>query len=449
MRYDAIIIGGGLSGLYAANMLAVAQQKILLLEAKDRLGGRVQTRHLTADHYADLGGQWVGPGQTHILALLQQYQIPTYPTYCQGKKIIDLEGKVKTYTGLIPKMDWLSLLNLEWAIRKLDAKARQVPLKQPFAAKNAETLSQQSLGEYLHKLAWTASARKVLFAGLETVFACDLNQLSLLHALFYIHSGMGLQKLLSIVEGAQETRIEGGMQKVVDKMAAPILPAIRMESPVLRLEQQNEEVVVTTPVAVYRARRAIVAIPPPLYAQIAWAPALPLSTMQWAKAMYMGTVAKYIALYPTAFWREKGFSGEAVADEISPFQAVFDSSPADAAYGALLGFAIAERAEQLAGIGEAAATALMLQTFTRYFGPEAANPIHTLAHSWKGEPWILGCYAGMLPPGKLFAAPPNFAPFGLVHWAGTETASTWNGYMEGAIRAGERAANEVLIQFTP
>lgn len=442
---DCIIIGGGFSGLAAARILHKAHKNFLLLEARDRLGGRTHTHHFNDGKYVDLGGQWIGPTQDCMYALAQEYGIAWYETFNEGKNIIDLNKVMKTYTGLIPKMDVVSLINIDLLLKKLDRLAGQVPLDKPWLAPRANTWDSLSLEVFVRQHCYTQNCYKVVRAGLETVYACELNEVSLLHALFYIRSGTNLNMLLSIKDGAQQHRIKGGMQPLAERIADAFRESIKLNCPVKTIQQSGNTVTVSGDGFVYESHKVIVAIPPVLITRIEFQPALPLLKQQLLQKMSMGIVGKIFGVYEKSFWRAKGFSGQVVADENSPFQTIFDSSPADSAYGVLLAFCIANRARDFFSKPEASRKEIALQSFVRYFGEEAARPVHYIDHCWVDEPWSKGCYAGIYPTGAWTNFRNELAkPTELIHWAGTETSDVWYGYIEGAVRAGERAADEIL-----
>jgi monoamine oxidase len=444
--FDCIIIGGGFSGLAAARMLHKAGKNFILLEARDRLGGRVHTQYFDDGKYIDVGGQWVGPTQDRMYELASKYGMEWYETYNQGKNILDLNKVMKTYTGLIPKMDVASLINIDLILKRLDRLARQIPLERPWASVHAREWDSMSLERFVRKYCHTRNCYKVVRAGLETVYACELNEVSLLHALFYIRSGTNLKVLLSIQDGAQQHRMKGGMQSLAERIADSFTDSIRLNCPVMSVHQHSGGVTVNGEGFGYHAHRLIVAIPPVLISEIDFHPALPLFKQQLVQKLSMGIVGKVLGVYEKPFWRTNGFSGQVVADEHSPFQTLFDSSPADGQYGVLLAFCIANRARSFFSEDETTRRKAALENFVRYFGDEAAHPVHYSDHCWADEAWSKGCYAGLYPTG----AWTNFQdelkrPFGNIHWAGTETSDRWYGYIEGAVRAGERAANEILF----
>jgi monoamine oxidase len=444
-QLDVIIIGGGFSGLAAARTLNKANKKFIVLEARERLGGRTHTKYFDDGKYVDVGGQWIGPTQDRMYELAREHQVEWYDTYNEGKNIIDLNQKIKTYTGLIPKMDVASLINIDLALKKLERMAKQVPLHTPWLAPKATEWDSMSLEVFVRKLCYTKNCFKVVGAGLETVYACELNEISLLHALFYIRSGTNLNVLLSIQDGAQAHRIKGGMQKLAEEIGSHFSESIRFNSPVTQIVHTSDSVTVSGNNFSYEARRVIITIPPVLISSIGFKPELPLHKKQLLQKISMGIVGKVTAVYEKPFWRNKGFSGQVVADELGPFQTLFDSSPADSSYGTLLAFCIANRARDFFAREEANRKKIALDTFARYFGAEASTPVHYIDHCWADEAWSKGCYAGIYPTG----AWTNFRNelgqrTGVIHWAGTETSEVWYGYIEGAVRAGEREANQIL-----
>jgi monoamine oxidase len=161
----------------------------------------------------------------------------------------------------------------------------------------------------------------------------------------------------------------------------------------------------------------------------------------------MGSVVKCVAAYPRAFWRERGYSGEVVSDA-GPVALCYDDSSASGDHPALVGFVLAQGARAWAGDPGEGRKRAVLDCFVRFFGPEAASPVDYVDLDWAHEPWSGGCYVGLMPPGLLSAAGEGLrAPAGRVHWAGTETATEHCGYLDGAIEAGERAANEVAERW--
>jgi monoamine oxidase len=445
IQKDVVIIGAGFSGLAAARILHQKGISFVLLEARDRLGGRTYTKELGNNHYVDLGGQWIGPSQDRMYALASEYNTPWYNTYNEGKNIIDLNQKIRTYTGLIPKIDILSLLNLDFIIRKIDSLAKRISPDNPWNSRQASQYDAISLDAYIRKLSRTKNCYKVIRAGLETVFASELNELSLLHALFYIRSGRDLNTLLSIENGAQQHRIKGGMQTLSTEIAKAFLSHIQFNCPVTQILQSESSVQVSGANFSIEAKKVIVAIPPVLIKNINFTPALPLKKLQLLDKLSMGIVGKVFGVYAKPFWRNNGYSGQVVTDELNPFQTFFDASPADAEYGVLLAFCLANRAREFFAYNPDKRKAIALRNFEKYFGAEAATPLHYIDHCWADEAWSKGCFAALYPTGAWTNFQDTLAEtYGHIHWAGTETSKVWYGYIEGAVLAGERATHEVI-----
>lgn len=442
---EAIIIGAGFSGIAAARQLQREGISFLLLEGNDRIGGRVYTRHFDDGSYLDLGGQWIGPTQTRMYELAAEYAMETFTTYNQGLNHIELNGKAKTYRGLIPNTDILSLLNLEFVIRRLQHMAKAVDRSAPHTHPNAEALDGRTLADFIKANTFTANARKVITAGLETVFACELKELSLLHCLFYIQSGTDVNCLLSIDNGAQQDRLVGGMQTLAERIVDGFRDRLVLNCPVTAIRTGNGIVTVEAGDRPFTCKRVITCVPPPLLDRITFDPPLPGKKQKAVSALHMGRVAKCFAVYDRPFWRGKGFSGQVVADDAIPFQTIFDASPKDGSRGVLLGFCIAARHDSFMPLNETERREQALRVFARYFGEEALEPLMYVDYTMKDNPHTQGCYAALYPTGIRTGTGNALAePFGAVHFAGTETSDVWFGYIEGAVRAGERAAAEVL-----
>ena len=443
---DVIVVGAGLSGLCAARTLFAAGVRVAVLEARARVGGRTLTRRIGAGDF-DLGGQWMGPTQDRLAALTRELGVATFPTYHQGTKILDLDGRVSTYAGSIPSLPPHALADLQKGLWALAAAARLVPLDAPERARNARRLDEISVETLKRRLLWTRSVRALFDVAVQTVFGAEPAEISLLHFLFYMRAGGGLMNLVEIEHGAQRTRFVSGAQSLSARLAERLGDRLVLEAPVRSIEEGAGSVRVDTPRGPFRARRAILAIPPALVDGIAFSPALPSPRARLSDAMPMGATTKVVATYDKAFWREHGHSGEVIAHE-GPIAVVFDNTSHDGAQPALVAFIVGERARVHARLPEAERRRLVLEALGRWFGNAAREPLELVEQCWADEPWSGGCPVGVAAPGlyaRLGAALRE--PAGRVHFAGTETARVWNGYLEGAIEAGERAAGEALARL--
>ena len=441
---DVAVVGAGLAGLSAARALAAAGRSVVVLEARDRVGGRTLNEPVgpEPDQVVELGAQWVGPTQHRLLALARELGIATYPTHGEGEYLFAAGEKVDRYRGTIPPMNPVALADLGQAMARLNLMARGVPVDAPWTARRAARWDAQTFETWIRRNVRAPSARAMLRLALEAVWAIDAAEPSLLHVLFYIHSAGKLETLLDTENGAQQDRFVGGTQLLSQRLAERL--DVVLEAPVRAIAQDDAGVTVRADGAEVRAERVVVAVPVPLGAAIAWTPALPYDRVGLVQRMAMGSVVKCMAVYDEPFWRADGLSGQAAALD-GPVKVVYDNSPPGGRPGVLLGFFEARAAQAAMRMPVEDRRTTVLSAFARFFGPRALSPERYVDRAWGEDEWSRGCYGAFLPPGGWTGFGPALRrPVGRVHWAGAETATVWNGYMDGAVSSGERAAAEVL-----
>jgi monoamine oxidase len=262
--------------------------------------------------------------------------------------------------------------------------------------------------------------------------------------LFYSHSGGGLEHLISTEGGAQHARVDGGMQQLSEHLAAGLGDRVRLGEPVTAISAESAGVRVTTERGTHDASRVIVAVPPTLAGRLRFDPVMPSTRDALTQRMPQGSVIKCQAVYDRPFWRDDGLSGEAVGDT-APVKVVFDGTPVeDGSPGVLVAFIEASDAIRLSAATPEVRKAEVLDVLAHYVGDDARHPVAFVERDWGSEPWTRGCYGAHLPPGAWTQVGAALRePVGLIHWAGTETAERWCGYIDGAITSGERAAAEV------
>jgi monoamine oxidase len=444
LEADVAVIGGGLAGLVAARELVAGGVAPVVLEARERVGGRTLNEDLGDGKVVEIGGQWLGPTQDRLAALAAELGVETYPTYIDGENLLELGGSLRRYSGTIPRLNPASLVEIEIARRRLDAVARRVPLDAPWDAPRAERLDSVTLASWLRRMLRTRSARRMVEIAVRTVWGADSSDISLLYALWYLHSGGGFDSLVDTEGGAQQDRFVGGSQLISLRLAEELGERVVLAAPARRVEQANGGVVISAGGTEVRAQRAIAAIAPPLCSRIEWEPGLPPQRAQLAQRMPWGSYVKCLAVYDEPFWRADGLSGESVSDE-GPATTTFDNSPPDGSPGILLAFVSGGEARRLQRLGEAERREAVLSGLARTFGERARRPERFIEQDWAREQWTGGGPVCFMPPGVWTGFGRSIRePFGPIHWAGTETSGVWSGYMDGAVRSGERAAREVL-----
>lgn len=463
---DVAIVGAGLAGLVAARRLAKAGVAPFVVEARPRVGGRLLNEDLGNGKVVEVGGQWIGPKQRRLAALAADLGVGTFPTYNEGRHLMEVQGRRTSYSGAITDarlglvrelakvISPIAMADLERARALLDRMARRVPLNEPWRAPRAADWDSQTFASWIRRNTCTAAARDLFELATEAVWAAEPGDLSLLHVLFYIHSGGGFNSLVGTGGGAQQDRFHGGSQRIALLLAAELgQERLRLKTPVRRIAQGSDAVVVYAHAPddgelMLRARRAIIAVPPTLAGRIAYDPPMPALRDQLTQRMPQGAVIKTMAIYERPFWREEGLSGQATSD-IGPARVVYDNSPPEGMPGVLLGFVGGRLARQLGARPAGDRRKAILIGHTRLFGNLAAQPERFIERVWADEEWTRGCYGCLMTPGGWTEYGTALRePVALLHWAGTETATVWNGYMDGAVESGERAADEVLAALS-
>jgi monoamine oxidase len=446
---DVVVIGAGLAGITAAREVARAGATVVLLEARDRVGGRLESIELGEGNWVDVGGQWIGPTQDRIAALARSFGADTFPTYAAGENVVEFGGRLIRYTGTIPRLAPHVLADVGQAMLRLDRMASKVPLDAPWTAARAKRWDSQTAWSWMQRNMATKAGRAMLELAVKAVWAAMPADVSLLHLLFYIHSAGSLDLLLDTEGGAQQDRFVNGAQTLAAAAAAELGESVMLGCPVRRIAHGPEGVRVGADGVTAKASRAIVALPPTLAGRVAYDPALPGYRDQLTQRFPMGSVIKCLAVYEDPFWRAEGLSGSAVSAP-GPLTIIFDNSPPDGSPGIIVGFLEGHWARVLGRSSEDERRTAVLENLARLFGPRAARPERYLERNWAEEEWSRGCYVGYTPPGVLIAYGPALRePVGPIHWAGTETATIWNGYMDGAVQSGERAAREALAALAP
>lgn len=441
-RADVAVVGAGLAGLSAADRLQRSGAEVIVIEARDRPGGRVSSTK-AGGTWIDEGAQWLGAGHTRAYGLAFELGLETFPTFETGDYVAVIDGRRRRFRGRLPKLNPVVAGDLVQGMRRFEHLARGVSAEEPWRHPRAEALDSQTLQSWVRRTFYTTSAGKLFTLFSAAVFAADPSEMSLLFALFYTKAGRSLKTLITSAGGAQQDRVVGGAIQLAEGLAQRLDGSVVYASPVREIAQNNSAVEVRSPSLDVVCQRVIVAVPPILAWRIVFDPPLPQSKDRLLRSLLPGNAVKVHAIYPEPFWRSDGLCGQAVGPDL-PVSFTFDNSPPDGSCGVLVGFAEGKHAVGLSRMEADERQKAVLNSLREYFGPQALHPSHYHERDWSGEIWTRGCYAAHAPPGILTRFGEELrTPHGRIHFAGSETATAWVGYMEGALESGERTAREV------
>jgi monoamine oxidase len=445
-RADVVVIGGGMAGLYAAEQLR-ARRSVVILEATDRVGGRVLNLKVgpKPDDVSEAGAQWIAPEQPIMRSLLRRFGLKTFKNYTRGASTLIYNGTVSRFEGAtVPTLPNGGTADLLFAFGELTAMAAEVPVQAPWQAKHAAEWDSQTAQTWIDDHIGNAAAQALAEIAIGGPTSVQAQDISLLHYLFIAAAAGGPLNLVSVGSGVLSDRIVGGTGRLVDGLAAPMRNLISLNTPVTSIEHGRNSVRVTTPNGRWVAGHVILAMSPTMTQQILFDPVLPVPRTQSVQRTGNGSCIKAFPVYSTPFWRRRGLNG-IVQSNSTPFAGVFDNSPPNGSPGVLFALIENVHARRLSQLSAAARKREVLDGLALAFGEQARHPIRYLEQDWSSEPWLRGGAASFFAPGLLSEYRYLFdQPIGRLHFAGTETGRAFWGNMEAALQTGRRAAGEVL-----
>ena len=443
---DFAIVGAGLAGLRTAVDLGAAGAAVTVFEARDRVGGRLLSGRLGGGNASalvvDLGAQWVGPGQTELLGLIDELGLHTVPTAVPGRATWGLrDGDIKQGGSAHPPLPPHALAEVLLSAARLVGMSKRIAPEAPWGASKSAQWDRLTAEDWIRRHLRTRSGREFARMYIRGAVAIEPHETSLLGMLFALRSVGPARDLAT----AETLRIKEGAHELACRLAGRIGDRIRFADPVRAITQDGDGVLIESDTCALRCRRVAVCVPPPLANEIAYTPALPAGRARLLASLPMGASVKFHAAYARPFWRARALSGQAMTAQ-DTIGLTYDNSPDDGSgRGVLVGLVVADQARRLGAVDSSDQQRQILASLGRLFGPDAAAPDALVIQDWNAQEWTRGCYAAHFPVDAWTSYGSAFRePCMRIHWAGTETSSAWHGYMEGALRSGSRAAREML-----
>lgn len=441
--WDVVIIGAGFAGLKAATELKKNGKKVLILEARDRVGGRSMAGEICG-HVIDLGGQWVGPQQKILLNQAKDLGIQTYPQYTKGKSLLSYNNQLTSYKYEIPKLPVLALIELIIVNLKWTFDMRHLSKKSTTFLSHLQKFDSLTVESWIERNVKIPATREFIKTITRALACCESSEISYLFFLDMLKKSHGLVKMIGIKGGAQQDKFHGGAWKIAKLLAENLKDNILLNSPVVSVVQGDSNVQIFTENRGFIAKHLIITTPPPLTLRINFQPELPNNKIQLLTQMKMGSVIKVHFAFKKPFWRTQGLNGSAASIN-HHLSVVFDQTPIDEKIGILVGLVEGKHAIELSRLDKETRKKKLIDDLIHYFGDEAANPLEYIEQDWIKEEWSQGGYTAYMPPNVISRYGNEIrTPTGFIHWAGTETATEAAGYLEGALQSGIRVAQEII-----
>ncbi|MFD3425912.1 flavin monoamine oxidase family protein [Nocardia fluminea] len=444
---DVAVVGAGLAGLSAAREARRRGLSVTVLEARDRVGGKTLAALLPDGSVIEVGGQYIGPGQTMMYRLAEEFGLETYRAHPHtGDALAESGGQVFRIPAEAVGVTSFSeeeQRDLEQVVAKFENLVALVDPGKPWDAINADELDRTTLDEWVNANTTTSAAHGFLCMAIATNYSCDAWDISLLHSLIMLASeGGSVMEMIKYDDGPQQDRILGGSQLVAERMAAELGDDVVLNAPVRRIEQDAEGVVVYCDDVTVSAGHVVVAVPPALASRIRYTPDLSVGRELFTQRVANGHMTKLAVVYPRPFWRDDGLSGLYMS-ETSGFTA-FDNTPTGTDLGVVGVFLPGRDAADYGYLSTEQRRATILGHLTTALGAAAAEPIDFIELDWAAQTWSRGGHNIVAGPGTWTKFGRHIRqPEGRIHWAGSESSTEWLGYMEGALRSGIRALAEI------
>lgn len=442
--YDTIVIGAGATGLTAAWRLTEAGQNVLVLEARNRVGGRLRTeRHGDSDF--EIGGQWISPDQTALSALVEELGLQTYARYREGDSLyVNAGGEALRFGGDEMPVSDATNAAIDALTARLDELSAQMDPDRPWAHPEAATLDTVTFAQWLEQQTDDVEARDnvALYIG-PAMLTKPAYSFSALQAVQMAASAGSFSNLVD-ADFILDRRVVGGLASVPRELAARLGDRVRLNCDVTGIERFDNRAIVHTGGEALEARHVILALPPTHVSRIRITPELPADHRHARQHQSFGLVIKVQPEYATPFWRDAGLSGTGFA----PYELVheiYDNTIEGSSTGTLVGFVSDINADTLGRLTDDERRTLILESIAKYFGPQALEPITYVESDWQHQELTGGAYATSFAMGFLTRYGPYLRePVGPLRFGSSDVAGHGYQHVDGAVRVGTALAEEIL-----
>ncbi|GBG38345.1 flavin monoamine oxidase family protein [Mycobacterium montefiorense] len=436
MSYDVAVLGAGLSGLSAARDLMKAGADVIVLEARGRVGGRVEQITLDDGRIVQLGGEVVGTGHTAYQKLVAELGLTLIPSYVAEPGELTYVLDDQTYIGDEPT--WFSnddQRSMREVKHEFAALAATVDPDDPWSHPDAVSLDAMPVMSWLRCIGATPNVRRALEAGQLGLSSGSFERTSLL-ALLRKAASMPSKELYAYDEW-ENLRVAEGSATVALRMAAELGDRIRLSSPVRSIKvASGSSAVQLVSGELVEANAVVSSLPAGPFRDIA-VEGVSDARLESLRRQRHALAAKFVAAYERPFWRDRGQNGLTESEGIlgsswPQTEGVLSCLVPPERIAAYLSTSMEHRQEEA------------LAELANWFGAPALTPVATFERLWGTDPWTQG-YVTQWRPGDVHRVgrlhgthEPPFYVCGSDQWVA--------GYMEGAVRTGRAAAAEALVR---